>query len=802
MKAIFEEKKRKRTEKEENTKKNKKAVINKIAPKVNVTNGNLPKIERLKARRPQPERKGPKRQKKKLFNSDDEDSSDDQIDECTICDDESEYSEEETLCAICLDTGKITISQLTGQQGALVVQAFFENNSSYVTVQRLFRVKYGFRRINQCPSTNEAMVEEVSRNRFHIANKTSRSPADSTNRSRHRGKPKEEVVDNVDEKIRVLRRKLADLEATQIKKDGTKRFRQHDEITGEVVRHDDVAKPDDRCRHDDVAKPAVRQRHADVAKSQTCLESDSSSRRPVTSRTRSKSREHEEDVPYQSSNFNDPPSQQNNDGKYSNVDSEEEASLASLAHILRRQSALLAHIGARTSPLPLRLRMKTLLVTSYHGSVAILTLIAQISAAISAIGLAVTNLLKRKKERDVGAIHQLGEAGRLLTDLFHQEKLSRRELAALNLNKGLKDTFLNAPTDESLFGKDLEDRFASNNPRAATRRTPAISAASTRSQKPGHRVLQAGEANRVGETPSVDSKVGKIAARNQPSSATMTSGTRKTIRRQREVRPRSLNDDGVDAVCRDEEVAGNKHRCEGQVIGDLTSPVPLCPATQAQGQGRCSDIDLHVTSPPDVNSAPVVQTFSTAPALGAKWGAFLDCLAVSSNQESQNLFDRVADPRIDNIDSNPNLQVGLPGEDADAVRRAAIASTRFTRDAIVGAHPQATNSVARTAGNSVKLFTNTPADYRQLVTLLDSMKGPFFTYQLKEERMDQRVIRGLPREMSTEDIKKDLVRQGIADAEVQQMKTRNTKQQLPLDRAQPMLPLPAVLAHAAKLPSR
>ncbi|CAH1967486.1 unnamed protein product [Acanthoscelides obtectus] len=57
-------------------------------------------------------------------------------------------------------------------------------------------------------------------------------------------------------------------------------------------------------------------------------------------------------------------------------------------------------------------------------------------------------------------------------------------------------------------------------------------------------------------------------------------------------------------------------------------------------------------------------------------------------------------------------------------------------------------SKTRTAGNSVKVFTNTPADYRQLVTLLD--------------------------------IREDLVSQGIADAEVQQMKTRNTKQPLPL----------------------
>lgn len=87
---------------------------------------------------------------------------------------------------------------------------------------------------------------------------------------------------------------------------------------------------------------------------------------------------------------------------------------------------------------------------------------AQISAAISAIGLAVTTLLKRGGGRDVGAIKQLGEAGRLLTDLFHQETVSRRELAALNLNKTLKATLLDVPNDEWLFGKDLEERVKSH----------------------------------------------------------------------------------------------------------------------------------------------------------------------------------------------------------------------------------------------------------------------------------------------------------------------------------------------------
>ncbi|CAH2010419.1 unnamed protein product [Acanthoscelides obtectus] len=81
--------------------------------------------------------------------------------------------------------------------------------------------------------------------------------------------------------------------------------------------------------------------------------------------------------------------------------------------------------------------------------------------------------------------------------------------------------------------------------------------------------------------------------------------------------------------------------------------------------------------------------------------------------------------------------------------------------------------------------------------------------------MDQRVIRGLPREMSVNDIKEDLVSQGIADAVVQQLTSRTTKKPLPLFlvktklreeekvfRAQPVLPLPAVRAHTAELPSR
>lgn len=43
---------------------------------------------------------------KYLFKSNDEDSSTDKVDENATCDDESQYSEEDDLCAICLYTGK------------------------------------------------------------------------------------------------------------------------------------------------------------------------------------------------------------------------------------------------------------------------------------------------------------------------------------------------------------------------------------------------------------------------------------------------------------------------------------------------------------------------------------------------------------------------------------------------------------------------------------------------------------------------------------------------------------------------
>ncbi|CAH2021545.1 unnamed protein product, partial [Acanthoscelides obtectus] len=89
-------------------------------------------------------------------------------------------------------------------------------------------------------------------------------------------------------------------------------------------------------------------------------------------------------------------------------------------------------------------------------------------------------------------------------------------------------------------------------------------------------------------------------------------------------------------------------------------------------------------------------------------------------------------------------------------------------------------SKARTAGTSVKVFTNTPADYRQLVALLESIKRPFFTYQLKETGWTRGSFVGFRERCQSMTSKEDLVSQGIADAVVQQLTSRTTKKPLPL----------------------
>ncbi|CAH2019948.1 unnamed protein product [Acanthoscelides obtectus] len=107
MKAVFEEKKRKSPEKEKKTKKNKEDYNKENCAEGKCNKAKLTTDREVKSKKTTTRNKRAKKAKKYLFNSDDEDSSNDQIDERTICDDESEFSEEETLCAIGLGTGQV-----------------------------------------------------------------------------------------------------------------------------------------------------------------------------------------------------------------------------------------------------------------------------------------------------------------------------------------------------------------------------------------------------------------------------------------------------------------------------------------------------------------------------------------------------------------------------------------------------------------------------------------------------------------------------------------------------------------------
>ncbi|KAJ8946706.1 hypothetical protein NQ318_006964 [Aromia moschata] len=113
MRAVFEEKKRKRIEKEATKTKaiqkhkgncNKENCAQENCTKGKCTGEKLTKDKGVKSKQTTTSNQRVKGQKK--FTSDDEESSTEELNENLICDDESEYSEEEALCAICLDTGK------------------------------------------------------------------------------------------------------------------------------------------------------------------------------------------------------------------------------------------------------------------------------------------------------------------------------------------------------------------------------------------------------------------------------------------------------------------------------------------------------------------------------------------------------------------------------------------------------------------------------------------------------------------------------------------------------------------------
>ncbi|VEN61979.1 unnamed protein product [Callosobruchus maculatus] len=83
----------------------------------------------------------------------------------------------------------------------------------------------------------------------------------------------------------------------------------------------------------------------------------------------------------------------------------------------------------------------------------------QLGASLSAIGLVISDMLKDGEGSNKEHIEKLSDAGRLIADMHHAESTSRKELVSLNLNKDWKEVLGSSPTDQWLFGLDLEERL-------------------------------------------------------------------------------------------------------------------------------------------------------------------------------------------------------------------------------------------------------------------------------------------------------------------------------------------------------
>ncbi|GJQ76352.1 hypothetical protein Trydic_g2073 [Trypoxylus dichotomus] len=84
----------------------------------------------------------------------------------------------------------------------------------------------------------------------------------------------------------------------------------------------------------------------------------------------------------------------------------------------------------------------------------------------------------------------------------------------------------------------------------------------------------------------------------------------------------------------------------------------------------------------------------------------------------------------------------------------------------------------------IRIQPATASDYRRLVEIVTNMNVPFHSYQLTEEKPLKIVLRGLPEEISDEEIQEDLAQQGFATATVKRMTVGPNKRPIPLGRVQ------------------
>ncbi|KAI5644778.1 associated with zinc fingers domain-containing protein [Phthorimaea operculella] len=77
--------------------------------------------------------------------------------------------------------------------------------------------------------------------------------------------------------------------------------------------------------------------------------------------------------------------------------------------------------------------------------------------------------------------------------------------------------------------------------------------------------------------------------------------------------------------------------------------------------------------------------------------------------------------------------------------------------------------------DGIRIQVPTSTAHRQLTKLMDFLQFPYHTYALEEEKLHRVVIRGIPKELSEQEVHDDLVSQGIAVTNVHRIKSHKNK---------------------------
>lgn len=87
---------------------------------------------------------------------------------------------------------------------------------------------------------------------------------------------------------------------------------------------------------------------------------------------------------------------------------------------------------------------------------------------------------------------------------------------------------------------------------------------------------------------------------------------------------------------------------------------------------------------------------------------------------------------------------------------------------------------AKQSDGGIKINPSTSDDYRKIIKYLEQNNLPFHTYQLPEEKHLHVVLRGIPTDISTEEVKEELTTMGFHPKEVYRMKMNKERKPIPL----------------------